>query len=428
MLLSKDNDRPTDGDSGPCTPGRSSPSRSALIIGAGVVGMATAYALARRGVAVTIVERRERAGCEASFANGAQLSYAYSDALAGPALLRHMPAVLLGLDPAIHLRHTLDPDHIAWLLRFLANATAGRFTANTLAGLKLGLESQQAMHALQARHRLDFGHSAPGKLHVHASAKGLKAAEKLVLAKRDQGANQQVLTPAEAVALEPALAGHGPFAGAVFTPGDEVGDPHRFCTVMAELLQRQYNVTIRFGTLVQTLEENGDAAGLLTAQGERLTADTIIICGGIASTALAARFGLRSALMPMKGYSFTAPPGPSGLRVSITDVARKIVFCPLDGQIRVAGLAQIGVRDDRIEPAALEALRHSARASLPGAANYDQIGAGWAGIRPMTADSLPRIEQVSPRIAVNIGHGMLGWTWSMGSAERLAKLVVERVA
>lgn len=421
-------ERRSGGDAGHCAQSPGGPQRSAIVVGAGVVGLATAYALARRGVAVTVVERREAPGCEASFANGAQLSYAYTDALASPSLLRHTPAVLLGLDPAIRLRPSLDPDYLAWLLRFLSNTTVSKFMKNSLSGLELGLESQVAMHALLDLHRLDFGHSVPGKLHIYTGAKGFAAAGRLVEAKRVHGAEQQVLSAAEAIALEPALAERGPFAGAVYTPGDEVGDPHRFCKAIASLLQGHYGVGLRLGTRVEAIGEDNGEAWVGTDEGEHLAANDVVICAGISSGRLAAKFGLRSALMPMKGYSFTAPPGTASLRTSITDVARKIVFCPLGGMVRVAGVAEIGAWSTEVDPVALERLRTGAKASLPGAANYEQIGPGWAGVRPMTANSLPLIERVSARIAVNMGHGMLGWTFSMGSGERLAKLVLERVS
>lgn len=404
------------------------PARSAIVIGAGVVGLASAYALARRGLAVTVIESRAAPGCEASFANGAQLSYAYSDALASPALLRHVPAVLLGLDPAVRFKPSLDPDHLGWLLRFLRNTSASRFMANTLAALRLGLESQAAMHALLERHPLDFSHAAAGKVHLHANAESLAAARQVVAAKAALGARQEVLTPAEAVQLEPALAGHGPFAGAIYTPGDEVGDPHRFCAELAALLAADYGTGLRLGTTVQDLGEERGEAWVQTSTGERIAADQIVICAGIGAAGLARRFGLRGVLMPMKGYSFTAPTGPAELRVSVTDVARKIVLCRLDDKVRVAGLAEIGARSATVDPAALERLRQGAQASLPGVADYDRIGPGWAGIRPMTANCLPRIERVSARCAVNIGHGMLGWTHAMGSAERLAKVIMEKVA
>jgi len=428
MLLGGGIDRDMANEAGQGAPPPRGRARSAIIVGAGVVGMASAYALARRGVAVTVIERREAPGCEASFANGAQLSYAYSDALASPALLRNLPAVLLGLDPSVRFQPSLDPDRLVWLLRFLRNTGAGRFTRNTLAGLRLGLESQLAMQALQERHQLDFGYTPAGKLHLHATPQSLAAARAMVAAKRAHGAEQHMLGPDEAIRLEPALAEHGPFAGAVYTPGDAVGDPHRFCAAMAALLQADYGVPLRLGTEVRDIGEDSAAAWAVTGTGERLAADDLVICAGIGSASLTRRLGLRSILMPMKGYSFTVPLGPSAPQISITDVARKIVLCRLGGMVRVAGLAEIGARSAAVDPAALERLRRAARASLPGAANYEQIGPGWAGIRPMTASSLPRIERVSLRLAVNIGHGMLGWTYSMGCAERLASVVLEGVA
>jgi D-amino-acid dehydrogenase len=426
MLLTRENSWETAGDDREISPLSRRSRRSAIVVGAGVVGMATAYALARRGMAVTVIESRAAPGCEASFANGAQLSYAYTEALASPSLLRHLPTVLFGLDPAIRLRPSLDPEQIGWLLGFLRNTTHSRFMANTLAGLELGLESQRAMHAMQQRYRLEFGHSTTGKLHIHACEESLAAARKVVEAKRALGAEQHVLDMADAVRLEPALADHGSFAGAIYTPSDEVGDPHRFCLSMATLLQKEFGVVMRLGTAVRDFGEDGGAAWAMTGTGERIAADELVICAGLASGDLARRFGLRCTLMPMKGYSFTAPPGSACLSVSVTDVARKIVLCPLDGKVRVAGLAEIGDRSASVDPAALERLRRAAQESLPTAADYGQIGSGWAGVRPMTASSLPVVARMSPRIAMNAGHGMLGWTYAMGSGERLAKLVLER--
>jgi len=122
--------------------------RSAVVIGAGVIGVTTAYALARRGIAVTLIDKAEGAGQGSSFANGAQLSYAYTEALANPALLRHLPTLALGQDPAFRLKPALDLDYLVWLLAFLRNSTKARFRANTLAGLRLGLESRLAIRRL----------------------------------------------------------------------------------------------------------------------------------------------------------------------------------------------------------------------------------------------------------------------------------------
>lgn len=405
----------------PAGPGQGPPA-TVLVLGAGVVGMATAYALARRGFAVTVVDAREAPGCETSFANGAQLSYAYTDALGSPALVRHAPMVLMGLDPAISLRLTFDLGQWAWLLAFLRNSSAVRFRRNTLAGLELGLESRLAMQMLQELHGLEFGHCAIGKLHIHDNATSFAAARAMVALKRPHGAVQEALTAAEALAIEPALASRrAPVVGAIWSPQEEVGDPHRFCVAMMALLERDYGVTMKLGTTVTAIAP--ETAAVTTAQGERLAADHLVICAGFGAQRFARQLGLGAPLQPMKGYSLTASKGACPLSVSVTDVSRKIVFCPLDGQVRIAGLAELGNAKSTVDAAALGRLRAAAEASLPDAAIYGQTAAGWAGIRPMSANSLPLIRRVSARVAVNIGHGMLGWTFAMGSGERLAALL-----
>jgi D-amino-acid dehydrogenase len=397
--------------------------RSALVVGAGVVGVATAYALARRGVAVTVVDRANRPGSGASFANGGQLSYAYTDALANPGLLRHIPALVWGLDPAFRLRPGLDIGQITWLLRFLGNSSMARFHANTLAGLQLGAESRLAMHALLERHKLNFGHSVAGKMVIFQDPDTFRSARHMVALKRSHGAVQHLLSPAEAVSLEPALAARpGSFAGAVHSPEEELGDPHRFCIGLLDILQRDYGVELRLGTTIEFWEASQHSVRAMAGDGEAIMADQLFICAGIDARRLLKGTGLSSALMAMKGYSFTTAPGIAAPAMSITDVARKIVFCPLDGKLRVAGLAELGAYDTRIDTKRLGELVAGATAALPEAADYSAVGAGWAGIRPMTANSLPISRRVQPRVVVNVGHGMLGWTYAMGSAERAACL------
>lgn len=398
---------------------------SVIVVGAGVVGVATAYALARRGATVTLVDREPQPGRGTSFANGAQLSYLYTDALANPGLLKRAPGLLLGLEPAFRLRPSLDPAYLWWLLRFLRNSTTARFRTNTLAGLQLGLESRAAMAALLAAHPLEFGHVVSGKLHVHDSPESLASAAELVALKRQHGAQQELLTAAEACGIEPALHSRsGSFAGAVYTPQDAVGDPYKFCGQLLAVLEQVYGAVVRLGQTAVHVELASRQARLHLHGGETLAADHVVVCAGGESGKLLAAHGMRGALQPMKGYSFTAPPGSACPKVSITDVARKLVFCQLQGRLRVAGLAELGSFDRTVDPSRLEYLLATAREALPLAAVYSEAGQGWAGLRPMTPSSLPIVQQLQPRLAVNMGHGMLGWTFAMGSAERLANVML----
>lgn len=397
-------------------------SQSVVVVGAGVVGMATAYALARRGLVVTVVDAASEPGCGASHANGGQLSYTYTDALASPGLLRQVPKVLLGFDPSISLRPNLDLGYLAWLLNFARNMTADRFRTNTLRGLQLGLESQLAMSALLDRHSLDFGHARSGKLHIYEDATGFAAARKIVALKLPAGADQQILGADEARALEPALSERrGPFVGAVLSPAEEVGDPYRFCLAMADLLQSHYGVRFHFDCPVMAIGNDHAASWVATTQVDRIEADQLVICAGIGANRFLKGLGLGAVLQPMKGYSLTLQPGASPPKYSVTEVSRKLVFCPLSGKIRIAGLAELGARDTAVNPADLSRLIDAFGALFPNAAILDPAVPGWAGIRPMTANSQPEIRKVNARIAVNIGHGMLGWTYAMGSGERLAK-------
>lgn len=393
------------------------------VIGAGVVGMATAYALARRGRRVVVADRGPGPALQASFANGAQLSYAYTDAMAGPALWKQLPGMLAGHDRAFRTRLSMDPDFWRWVLALLRNATLPRLHGNTLATLALALESRAAMAALLARHPIDFDHRVAGKLHVYYNPASLPSARAMIERKRPFGVRQQWLDADAAIALEPALAGARGMAGVVHSPEEEVGDPWRFSTGLLEVLHAHYGVEARFGVDVQHLRRDGAMWRLQSRNGDEIGVPQVVVCAGIASKALLRPLGVRVPLMAVKGYSFTAPCGANAPSASITDTARKLVFCRLGDRIRVAGLADLNHWDASPDPARVNDLVAMARESLPEAVDYDRIESVWAGLRPMTPWSSPIIRRAGEGLVLNIGHGMLGWTLAMGSGERAAGLV-----
>jgi D-amino-acid dehydrogenase len=156
--------------------------------------------------------------------------------------------------------------------------------------------------------------------------------------------------------------------------------------------------------------------------GERLEADQIIVCTGPESRSLLAPLGLKVPIMPVRGHSLTLPQGSEPPRVSITDTSRKLVFCSLSGRIRLAGQADVGASSARPFAKRLATLLDAARQSLPHAADYDHPLSSWAGLRPVTPNSLPIISRHGA-ITLNLGHGALGWTYAMGAAEEAARLV-----
>lgn len=401
-----------------------SPRKSAIVIGAGVVGVATAYALARRGVRATLIDRHAGPGFGTSFANGAQLSYVYTDALASPRLLRDIPRLALGLDPAFRLRLSLDPAFLSWIAQFLRNCTAARFRANTLAALQLGLDSRAAMDALLERHDLSFNHDVKGKMQVYRTPAAFEAACRVMSLKQAKGVAQTALAPHEAAGIEPALAADVEhMAGVIYTPGEAVGDAYRFAQSLHQVLSVEYGVASRFGFHVERIMAGRDGAQVVARTGETLSADMAVVCTGPEAARLLAPHGVRAPVWPMKGYSFTAPAGANPPQVSITDTSRRLVFTRLGDRIRVAGFAELGARCADVPMRRMNDLIEAARSALPDAADYDRIENHWAGLRPMTPDSLPRIGQPHPALAYNVGHGMLGWTMAMGTAERLAQRV-----
>ena len=397
--------------------------RDVIVLGAGVVGMATALTLAERGHRVTVIDSAKGPGLGTSFANGAQLSYGYTDALASPSTLAQIPRVLLGLDRALRFHLRLDPDFVAWAFAFLRNGSAARFRDNTLAGLALAARSRTALAGLAARHQLDFGHGAPGKIHLYRSQNSFDAAQEMAALKARHGVEQAILDPDGAVAAEPMLAPiRGEIVGALHTRDEEVGDPHRFCVSAHDALLRAGGSSM-MGVGVERLVASGSCPALVTSEGARVGADRIILAAGTGSVALARQLGVRLPIQPMKGYSVTLPPGPAAPSASITDVANRVVFARIGNRMRIAGLAELGKRDTRVEPARLRVLVDSARAALPQAADYDQMESSWAGLRPMTPNSLPITRTIAPGVIAATGHGALGWTYAAGSAERVAQII-----
>ena len=398
--------------------------RTAIIVGAGVVGVATAYALARRGWQTTVVEKDTGPGMGASRSNGAQLSYCYTDALASPGILNNLPATLMGKD-GLRLSWSASPSFAFWLVRFLRNCTAGKFKQNTLAVLDLARASRDAMAKLLATHPIDFGQRVSGKLHLYHSHSGLKCARSAMVLKRTAGCEQQELSVQEAVEVEPMLAQLADtIVGAIYTPCEEVADANAFCRALLKVLEEVYGTVSMFGQTVNNIgSADGSMATVRFAGGQELHADLVVLCAALKTTSLAGEGAKQIPIIPMKGYSFEMPLTDGSPSVSLTDTKRRIVIANLGDRMRVAGLADLGNWDASVDPQVSRQLVSLARAAFPGAGQFDQADNHWAGLRPMTANSQPIITKVGSSLAINAGHGMLGWTLAMGSGERLAESV-----
>lgn len=396
------------------------------VIGAGVVGVATAWALCRLGHDVTLIDRLPDAGLGTSAANGAQLSYAFGDALASPGFLRHLPAILLNRDPAYRLRLQADPEFLIWGLRFLWNARASAFAANTRAILDLTRETARLMPELLAEVPLSFDHAASGKMILYPSPEACATGEGLRAMKRSLGFRQDVLSKDEATAIEPALAHYkGSIATVLWSPDAAAGAPDLFCRDLVAALRARHGLQTRFGTEVEGLVRDGNhVCGLAFRDRQILPCDHVVIATGASADLVPLADRGIGAVWPVQGYSLTAPATDRAMRVSITDLSRKMVFARLGDQIRVAGLADIGPRRIRFDPARFETFRKAATDAFGAAFDGSAGLSPWSGARPCTPSSRPLLKRSSVEgVYINLGHGTLGWTLCLGAAERLVALM-----
>ncbi len=385
------------------------------ILGAGVVGLTSAWALAEAGHDVTIVDRHPTPGAEASAANGAQLSYAFVAPLASPAMLRKLPSMFFGGDDAI--RVSLDLELIRWGIRFLRECNANAVETTTAAQLALAGLSRAELKRLTERLDLDYGLRTAGKLVVYRAADDFAGAQP----ESNARVAQEVLTPAECLALEPRLTLRpNEFAGGVYTASEQVGDCALFCAALFARLQKRNNVTIHMATpLGKPAMGDGRLVAIETPDGP-IEADQFVLSLGSGSKAFARACGFDLPIYPVKGHSITI--AGDALGHSVTDYSRKIVYAPLEGATRIAGFADFKGYDRGIDPDRIVALQ--AAASEIFGLDAGDSDAPWAGLRPITPDSRPIIG-ASPvdGLFLNTGHGMLGWTLACGSARLAADLI-----
>jgi len=399
-----------------------------LVLGAGVTGLGTAYALARDGHAVTVVDRASEAASEASYANGGQLSYSYVAPLAGPGVLRHLPEWLLRADGPVRFRPRMDPHQWKWGLRFLRACTARQSDLTTGHLLRLSGLSRTLMHRLVAEEELEFHFEHQGKLVAHSEPDTLAAARRQLELQRGTGAAQVALDAKECVAVEPALAAMGGrLLGGIHTPSEDAGDCRLFCLGLARVLAASNNaVRFAFGTTVtQLLRVNGRVIGVATTRGV-MEADAVVLCMGVGGRRLVRPLGIDLPLYPLKGYSLSPDIADAerAPRVSVTDYARKIVYARLGRTLRVAGMADMVGEDTAFDLGRLSLLARQAGAAFPGGFATSPLRP-WCGLRPATPTGAPLLGPTAAAdgLFLNVGQGALGFTLALGSGRVVSDLV-----
>jgi len=399
-----------------------------IVLGAGVIGTACAWYLAKAGHQVTVVERQDGAGLETSFANGGQISACHAEPWANPSLVGKL-AKWLGRDdaPLVFRWNRWDPALWAWGLRFLANCPSGRAAVNLERTLRLALYSRQCLGALRAETGIDYDQRRLGILHVYRDPRELEHARVTARQMRDLGLAREDRDPAACVAIEPALAAvERQLAGGIFTPDDESGDAHKFTQGLAALAIAK-GAEFLTGRTINGFEHQGGRLRAVATDRGRLEADAVVMALGSYSPKLAHHLGLRLPIVPAKGYSITLPvEGHAGApTVSITDDEHKLVFSRLGERLRVAGTAEMAGWNPDLTERWRVVLEHAQRL-FPDGGDYAQAEP-WAGLRPVTPDSVP-ILGATPiaNLWLATGHGTLGWTMACGTGAVIADLVSGR--
>lgn len=397
------------------------------VLGAGIVGLATAYALRQRGMQVTVIDRGPP-GEGASGGNGAQLSYSYVQPLADAGIWGQLPRLLFSADSPLALKPQWDLHQWRWGLQFLQacnRSTSARSTAELLGLAALSRERFDAM--LQAE-QLDCDFSTTGKLVLYDTPAAFATAQQQLELQRAWGSVQEAVDASRCVALEPALAHYqGNIAGAIHTPSECAADCLKVCQGIQTLLAAR-GVRFLLGVEIEGFSrEQGRIRAVRTRRGE-VEADHFVLALGSASHGVARTLGVRLPVYPLKGYSITldtsAAPGAAP-RVSVTDAARKVVFARIGERLRVAGMAELVGNDTRIPPERIESLCDATHAVFPGCSDFGETRP-WTGMRPATPTGLPVVGRragAPENLVFNTGHGALGFTLAFGTAARVAELL-----
>lgn len=400
--------------------------KSIAVIGGGITGVTTAYALAKRGFTVTLFEKNRYAAMETSFANGGQLSASNAE------VWTHWSTVLKGLkwmlksDAPLLVNPKPSWHKLSWFAEFIGNIP--HYERNTIATARLAIAAREHLFSWAQAEGVDFDLKKEGILHIYRDKKSFSHAGEVSKLLAQGGLARRAVTPSEMRAIEPTLA--GTYYGGYFTESDSTGDIHKFTTGMASAAER-LGVQCLYGQDVKVLHSNGNKAQVTVGDGEgQLTHqfDGLVVCAGVESRSFAAQLGDRVNIYPVKGYSITVnlPDEPSQAAaptVSLLDDETKLVTSRLGvDRFRVAGTAEFNgfnrdIRADRIRP-----LVDWVNQCFPGI-NTRQV-VPWAGLRPMMPNMMPRVGPgKAPNVFYNTGHGHLGWTLSAVTAETLAQLV-----
>lgn len=401
-----------------------------VVLGSGLLGVASAWYLAQDGHEVTVVDRQPGAALETSFANGGQISTSHAEPWANPGAPWQALKWLGHEDSPLLWRLRADPAQWAWGFRFLRECLPSRTRANIAAILSLALYSRAQLGILRRELGLNYDALERGILHFYTDQRVFERAIPQAAIMREFGCHRVPKDSSECLAIEPMLRNSTvPIVGGTYTSDDESGDAHRFTQLLAERCAER-GVHFLYGKHIKAINASaGRIAGILFNDGPTLTADAYVVALGSYSPRFLQPLGIRIPVYPAKGYSVTIPleNEDTAPTLSLTDDGHKIVFSRFGNRLRVAGTAEFTGYDTSINSVRCEAILRRVAAIFPSLTARRSDIELWAGLRPTTPGNVPFVGRAKfANLFVNTGHGTLGWTMACGSGKLLADLVTGR--
>ena len=393
-----------------------------------MIGVASAWYLARAGAEVEVIERQGGVALETSFANAGEISPGYASPWAGPGMPLKAIKWLLTTHAPLVVRPQWDPAMWIWILRMLRNCTEARYAVNKSRMVPIAEYSRDVLRQLRAQTGIAYDERTRGTLQLFRTPKQLDAAAGDIAVLRKLGVPFEVLDANGCIGAEPGLAAvRSLIAGGLRLPEDETGDCHLFTQRLA-LLAQALGVKFRFGVNIHGFERRSSRIDAVLTDAGRVTADAFVFALGSYSTPLARTIGMRLPVYPVKGYSITVPVAESAAAPvsTVMDESFKVAITRLGDRIRVGGTAELSGYNSRLHPARRATLELSARSLFPAGGDFSNPEF-WTGLRPMTPDGTP-IVGASPyrNLWLNTGHGTLGWTMACGSGRVIADLITGR--
>lgn len=401
-----------------------------IVIGAGIVGINTAYWNLRNGKSVCVIDRRAAAGLETSFANGGQISVSHAEPWSNPSAPLKVLKWLLDGEAPLLFRPRLDLRQWLWIAQFLVDCMPWRADRHTTEIVKIATQSRALYKEIREREKIEYDSRSEGILHFYRDAREFEGATRVAELMCKHGCNRQVIGVDKVVELEPAFEDRRhEIVGATFTEDDESGDALKFTQGLAACcaaMGADFLYNAEAVSLLKSAANNVDAIEVIAPEGYRtVRGRDIVVSLGSFSAGFVSPLGIRLNIYPAKGYSVTIPIGRSNRAPtrSLTDDQYKLVYSNLGDRLRVAGTAELSGYSRQLNYARCEAILRNVRELFPSAGDFS-AAQFWSGLRPATPSNLPYVGKTRVRnLWLNTGHGTLGWTMGAATGHRIAEMI-----